>query len=158
MAFARRSLDANGIMPPLVFLHPSSFAEPSPVNPLLNQLQPYPFEKLRQLFSGITPTTAYPAISLGIGEPKHPTPTFIQKALAGHLNGLATYPTTLGSEALREAIAGWLERRYALPKIDPAKQVLPVNGSREALFALAQTIIDPTRDALVMCPNPFYQI
>lgn len=128
------------------------------MNPLLNKLQPYPFEKLRKLFSDITPNAAYPAISLGIGEPKHPTPVFIRQAVTDNLGGLANYPSTIGSEALRSAIAGWLERRYNLPKIDAASQVLPVNGSREALFALAQTVIDPTGDALVMCPNPFYQI
>ncbi len=130
------------------------------MNPLLDKLQPYPFEKLRLLFSGGTPNPAYSAISLGIGEPKHPTPSFIQKALADNLgSGLASYPATAGSEALRGAIAGWLERRYGLPPLNPATQILPVNGSREALFALAQTVIDPSRgDALVMCPNPFYQI
>ncbi|MEC4719466.1 succinyldiaminopimelate transaminase [Noviherbaspirillum sp. CPCC 100848] len=128
------------------------------MNPLLSKLQPYPFEKLRQLFFGVAPNAAYSPISLGIGEPKHPTPPFIKQVLTDNLNGLASYPSTLGSEALRMSIAGWLERRYGLPKIDPATQVLPVNGSREALFALAQTVIDPTRDALVMCPNPFYQI
>lgn len=133
------------------------------MNPLLDKLQPYPFEKLRQLFSGVTPNPAYPAISLGIGEPRHPTPAFIQKSLTDNLGGLANYPSTTGSDALRASIAGWLERRYGLPKIDAAKQILPVNGSREALFALAQTVIDPTRvtadgGALVMCPNPFYQI
>jgi len=128
------------------------------VNPHLNQLQPYPFEKLRQLFSDVTPNPAFAPISLGIGEPKHPTPAFIKHAMAEHLGGLASYPSTAGSDALRGTIAAWLERRYALPKIDPATQVLPVNGSREALFALAQTVIDPATDALVLCPNPFYQI
>jgi len=128
------------------------------VNPLLNQLQPYPFEKLRQLFASVTPNAAYRPISLGIGEPKHPTPTFIQQALADNLDGLATYPTTAGTDALRQTIADWLERRYKLPKLDPATQVLPVNGSREALFALAQTVIDPNAKALVICPNPLYQI
>ncbi|WP_136417344.1 MULTISPECIES: succinyldiaminopimelate transaminase [Oxalobacteraceae] len=133
------------------------------MNPLLDKLQPYPFEKLRLLFSQITPNPDYSAIGLGIGEPKHPTPAFIQKALTDNLAGLANYPSTAGSEALRSAIAGWLERRYNLPKLNPATQILPVNGSREALFALAQTVIDPTRQApgggpLVMCPNPFYQI
>ncbi|SNS76549.1 succinyldiaminopimelate aminotransferase apoenzyme [Noviherbaspirillum humi] len=128
------------------------------MNPLLDQLQPYPFEKLRRLFAGVTPNSAYSPISLGIGEPKHPTPRFIQQALADNLDGLASYPTTAGSEALRAGIAGWLERRYGLPKIDAATQVLPVNGSREALFALAQTVIDPRPGALVVCPNPFYQI
>lgn len=128
------------------------------MNPLLSQLQPYPFEKLRQLFATITPNPAYRPISLGIGEPKHPTPAFIKKALADHLDGLASYPSTAGTDALRATIAGWLERRYGLPKLDPATQVLPVNGSREALFALAQTVVDPTQQALVMCPNPLYQI
>jgi N-succinyldiaminopimelate aminotransferase len=128
------------------------------VNPFLDKLQPYPFEKLRQLFSGLTPNPTYQPISLGIGEPKHPTPAFIQKALADNLGGLANYPTTAGSDALRATIANWLERRYGLPKLDPASQILPVNGSREALFALAQTVINPTPGALVMCPNPFYQI
>jgi N-succinyldiaminopimelate aminotransferase len=128
------------------------------VNPHLDKLQPYPFEKLRQLFAGVTPNALYPPISLGMGEPKHPTPPFIHKALTHNLQGLATYPTTHGSPELRGAIAGWLERRYGIPALDPATQVLPVNGSREALFALAQTVIDPAAKPLVMCPNPFYQI
>jgi len=128
------------------------------VNPLLAKLQPYPFEKLRQLFSGVTPNTAYTPISLGIGEPKHPTPAFIQQSLADNLDGLASYPTTAGSDALRAAICTWLERRYQLPKLNPATDVLPVNGSREALFALAQAVIDPAAKAVVVCPNPFYQI
>jgi N-succinyldiaminopimelate aminotransferase len=132
------------------------------VNPYLAKLQPYPFEKLRQLFAGITPNSAYRAISLGIGEPKHPTPAFIKQALVDNLQGLAAYPATLGSEDLRMAIATWLEQRFSLPKIDPATEVLPVNGSREALFAFAQTVITPAApcqpSTLVMCPNPFYQI
>jgi N-succinyldiaminopimelate aminotransferase len=128
------------------------------VNPHLDNLQPYPFEKLRQLFAGVPVNTDLAAISLGMGEPKHPTPRFIQQALIDHVDGLASYPTTIGSEALRGAIASWLERRYALPALNAATQVLPVNGSREALFALAQTVIDPQANALVMCPNPFYQI
>lgn len=128
------------------------------MNPLLAKLQPYPFEKLRQLFSGVTPNPDFSAISLGIGEPKHPTPAFIQQALADNLSGLATYPTTAGSDSLRQAICGWLERRYQLPTLNPATEVLPVNGSREALFALAQVVIDPAAKAVVVCPNPFYQI
>ncbi|RZI42287.1 succinyldiaminopimelate transaminase [Herbaspirillum sp. HC18] len=128
------------------------------MNPLLNKLQPYPFEKLKQLFSGVTPNPALSPVGLGIGEPKHPTPAFICKALSDNFAGLASYPSTAGSDALRGAIAGWLERRYGLPKIDAATQVLPVNGSREALFSFAQTVIDPSRNALIMCPNPFYQI
>ena len=126
------------------------------MNPLLSRLQPYPFERLRQLFAGVTPNPAYRPISLGIGEPRHATPQFIQDALAGDLaTGLAGYPPTAGSPALREACAGWLQRRYGV-QVDPATQVLPVLGSREALFALAQTVVDPTQPgATVVCPNPF---
>ncbi|TFW11522.1 succinyldiaminopimelate transaminase [Massilia arenosa] len=128
------------------------------MNPNLDQLHPYPFEKLRQLFAGVTPNAEYSAISLGIGEPKHATPAFIQKALVNAMSGLANYPSTIGTDALRAAIAGWLQRRYGIPALDPATQVLPVNGSREALFAFAQAVIDPASRALVVCPNPFYQI
>jgi N-succinyldiaminopimelate aminotransferase len=132
------------------------------VNPFLAKLQPYPFEKLRQLFAGITPNPAYTPISLGMGEPKHPTPPFIQQAIVDNLKGLAAYPATIGSDELRSTIANWLMQRFKLPAINPATQVLPVNGSREALFAIAQTVISPTPEgaakALVMCPNPFYQI
>ncbi|USE78752.1 succinyldiaminopimelate transaminase [Cupriavidus gilardii] len=129
------------------------------MNPRLDLLQPYPFEKLKALFAGIEPNGALRPISFGIGEPKHPTPRFIRDALAESLGGLANYPTTAGSEALRQCIAGWLERRYGLPRVDPASQVLPVTGSREALFAFAQTVVDGIRPgALVLCPNPFYQI
>jgi N-succinyldiaminopimelate aminotransferase len=128
------------------------------MNPDLERLQPYPFEKLRALFAGVTPSAAHAPISLSIGEPKHATPEFIKQVLTAHLGGLATYPLTAGTPALRQAIAAWLERRYDLPAIDPATQVLPVNGSREALFAIAQTVIDRTRSAAVVCPNPFYQI
>ncbi|MGZ3184638.1 MAG: succinyldiaminopimelate transaminase [Telluria sp.] len=128
------------------------------MNPNLDKLHPYPFEKLRQLFAGVTPDPANAPISLGIGEPKHATPAFIERALAHGLQGLASYPSTHGSDALRGAIAAWLERRYGLPHIDPATQVLPVNGSREALFAIAQAVIDPRGAPLVVCPNPFYQI
>lgn len=129
------------------------------MNPHLEQLHPYPFEKLRQLFAGVVPSTEHTAISLGIGEPKHPTPAFIQRALTHHIAGLASYPSTHGSDALREAIAHWLQRRYGVPPVNPATMVLPVNGSREALFALAQCVIDASQpDPLVVCPNPFYQI
>lgn len=132
------------------------------MNPHLAKLHPYPFEKLRQLFAGVTPNSQYAPISLGIGEPKHPTPAFIREALADSLGGLASYPSTLGSEALRLSIASWLEQRYGLPALNPATQILPVSGSREALFSFAQTVIAPAGpglpSALVMCPNPFYQI
>ena len=129
------------------------------MNPLLTKLQPYPFERLRQLFAGVTPNPALRHISLGIGEPKHATPSFIMQALTDALGtGLAGYPATAGELALRQACAAWVERRYGL-KLDAATQVLPVLGSREALFSLAQTVIDPTRaGATVVSPNPFYQI
>ncbi|MES2424023.1 MAG: succinyldiaminopimelate transaminase [Pseudomonadota bacterium] len=127
------------------------------MNPLLSRLQPYPFERLRALFAGITPNPAYSAISLGMGEPKHPTPEFIKTTMAGAMAGLAAYPATAGEPTLREACANWIQRRYGLA-INPATQVLPVNGSREALFALAQTVIDPSQKPVVISPNPFYQI
>ncbi|MDA8446697.1 succinyldiaminopimelate transaminase [Paracidovorax valerianellae] len=128
------------------------------MNPLLSQLQPYPFERLRQLFAGVTPPEGVRPISLGMGEPRHPTPAFIKDAFTQSLSGLASYPATAGDPALRKACAAWMQRRYGLT-LDAATQVLPINGSREALFAFAQTIIDPTRaGATVVCPNPFYQI
>ncbi len=129
------------------------------MNPLLAKLQPYPFERLRQLFNGVTPSPAHTAISLGIGEPKHATPGFIKDALHAGLDALAVYPATAGELKLRSAFTGWLQRRYGLA-LDPATQVLPVNGSREALFALAQTVIDTGTQSppVVVSPNPFYQI
>jgi N-succinyldiaminopimelate aminotransferase len=133
-------------------------AEPK-LNPQLALLQPYPFERLRQLFAGITPPAERRPINLSLGEPKHPTPSLILEALAGAGKGLANYPTTIGAPALREAIAAWLRRRHGLAQLDPETQVLPVLGSREALFAFAQTVIDRGRDgATVVVPNPFYQI
>ena len=129
------------------------------MNPELDRLQPYPFQKLASLFRDVTANKDYRAISLSIGEPKHTTPQFIKDAVTASLGGLANYPTTSGSDALRSAIANWLERRYDIPLPDFKTQVLPVNGSREALFAFAQTVIDRTRNApVVVCPNPFYQI
>jgi N-succinyldiaminopimelate aminotransferase len=127
------------------------------MNPLLSSLQPYPFERLKQLFSTVTPNPAYAPISLGIGEPRHATPQLVLDALAKATAQLAAYPATAGLPALRESCVNWMQRRYGL-KLDAATQVLPVNGSREALFAFAQTVIDPTREAVVVCPNPFYQI
>ena len=128
------------------------------MNPLLARLHPYPFERWRELTRGIVPPAHLAPISLGIGEPRHATPTLIEAALIKALPGLSSYPTTLGEAGLREAIAGWVQRRYGVA-LDAATQVLPVTGSREALFAFAQTVIDPTRaGATVVCPNPFYQI
>lgn len=128
------------------------------MNQLLTKLQPYPFERLRELLAGVVPEPSLPALNLSIGEPKHPTPRLLTDAMTGALAGLATYPATAGGAELRAAIAAWLTRRYGLESIDPATQVLPINGSREALFAFAQTVVDASADALVVCPNPFYQI
>ena len=128
------------------------------MNPLLARLHPYPFERLRELTRGITPNPAFKPIGLGIGEPKHATPELIRRTLTDNLAGLASYPATAGEPRLREACAAWVQRRYGVT-LDAGTQVLPVNGSREALFALAQTVIDPTKPgATVVCPNPFYQI
>ena len=128
------------------------------MNPHLSRLQPYPFERLKQLLAGVKPNPDYRPISLGIGEPKHATPALVIQALTANLAGLSSYPATAGEPALREAVAGWLQRRYGLD-VNPATQVLPVNGTREALFALTQTVVDGTRPgATVLCPNPFYQI
>jgi N-succinyldiaminopimelate aminotransferase len=128
------------------------------MNPLLARLHPYPFERWRELTRDITPPPHLKPISLGIGEPRHATPQLIEDALMQALPGLSSYPATAGEPVLREAIAGWLQRRYGVA-VDPLTQVLPVGGSREALFAFAQTVIDPTRPgATVVCPNPFYQI
>lgn len=130
------------------------------MNPHLNLLQPYPFQRLRELFQGITPNPAFSPINLSIGEPKHATPAIISDALTTNLSGLASYPTTLGVPALREAINQWLQRRYQIPALNIDKAILPVNGSREALFAFAQAVIDPTvsQQPVVISPNPFYQI
>lgn len=129
------------------------------MNPDLHKLQPYPFQKLAALFRDVQPNPDYRAISLSIGEPKHATPQFIRDALTNNLDGLANYPTTAGSDALRSTIANWLAARYGIPPLDAKTQVLPVNGSREALFAFAQAVIDRTKNnPAVVCPNPFYQI
>lgn len=129
------------------------------MNPNLDKLQPYPFQRLRDLFQGITPNPELSPINLSIGEPKHETPPFIKQALAENLSGLANYPTTAGIAALRQTISTWLSRRYGIPALDPEKAIIPVNGSREALFAFAQAVIDGARPApVVISPNPFYQI
>lgn len=128
------------------------------MNSRLDQLQPYPFQKLRELFAGVSPSAALAPINLSIGEPKHATPEFIKEALAANMAGLSNYPPTQGSDALRQSIAAWCGRRYGVEP-DPATEVLPVNGSREALFAFAQAVVDPTRHKKrVVSPNPFYQI
>ena len=129
------------------------------MNPNLNLLQPYPFQRLRDLFKGTTANPAYSAINLSIGEPKHATPQLVKDALVNNLAGLASYPTTIGSLALREAISNWISRRYDVPLLNPETAILPVTGSREALFAFAQLIIDSSKpNPVVISPNPFYQI
>lgn len=129
------------------------------MNPHLQLLQPYPFQRLRDLFKGITPNPTFTAINLSIGEPKHATPKLIQDALIQNIAGLANYPTTIGVLGLREAISQWIARRYNIPALNPETAILPVTGSREALFAFAQVIVDGTKkDPVVISPNPFYQI
>ena len=128
------------------------------MNPLLQRLQPYPFERLKQLFSTVTPSAKYPPISLGIGEPRHATPQLVLDALAASTEALSSYPATAGLPALRQSCANWVHRRYGLA-LNPDNQILPINGSREALFAFAQTVVDGSKTgATVVCPNPFYQI
>jgi N-succinyldiaminopimelate aminotransferase len=130
------------------------------MNNALQQLQPYPFEKLRALLGSVTPNPDKNPIALSIGEPKHTSPAFVAKALADNLDQMAVYPTTAGIPALREAIAKWCEGRFSVPQgwLDAGKHVLPVNGTREALFAFTQTVVNRSDDALVVSPNPFYQI
>ncbi|MDX8386719.1 MAG: succinyldiaminopimelate transaminase [Gallionella sp.] len=129
------------------------------MNPDLQKLQPYPFQKLAGLFREVQPEPSYHPIRLSIGEPKHDTPQFVRDALIDHMDGLANYPTTNGSDTLRHSISNWLATRYGISAPDEKTQVLPVNGSREALFALTQTVIDRTRiNPVVICPNPYYQI
>lgn len=129
------------------------------MNPRLGTLNPYPFERLRGLLAQAgTPTHGLTPINLSIGEPKHDTPAVIMQAMQQALGGLSVYPPTKGSPAVREAIAGWISRRYGIAPPNPDTQVLPVAGSREALFAFAQVVVDAADDALVVCPNPFYQI
>jgi N-succinyldiaminopimelate aminotransferase len=128
------------------------------MNPNLEKLHPYPFQKLRDLFAGIQPQPNLGAINLSIGEPKHATPALIKSALTDNLAGLANYPTTLGSAELRAAISEWLTRRYGIPALHIDKEIVPVNGSREALFAFAQAVVDARNNAVVVSPNPFYQI
>ena len=128
------------------------------MNSRLAQLHPYPFQKLRELFAGVTPNPEFAPINLSIGEPKHPTPEFIKQALMQNLAGLASYPLTNGSDTLRKSLAAWGQRRYGV-ELDPGSEVLPVNGSREALFAFAQAVVDPGKHKKrVVSPNPFYQI
>lgn len=128
------------------------------MNPDIQRLQPYPFERLVALTAGIRPPPELPPITLTIGEPRHAAPEPVRAALRESLHLLAQYPATRGSEDLRTAAADWLQQRYAIPLPDARTQVLPVSGTREALFAIAQACVAPIPGALVLCPNPFYQI
>ena len=128
------------------------------MNPDLGHLQAYPFEKLAALFKGATPPADLKPIALSIGEPKHPAPAFVKEVLAQHMGGLSVYPTTKGIPELRQAIAHWLVQRFALQAVDAETQVLPVNGTREALFSFTQAVVDRARKPLVVMPDPFYQI
>lgn len=131
------------------------------MNPLLKRLQPYPFEKLAELKRDATPPEDLRHIALSIGEPKHAPPDFALQALSDNLSSLAKYPLTKGEPALREAIAKWATRRFHLDAktyLSAETQVLPVAGTREALFSFTQACVDPSADAVVVMPNPFYQI
>jgi N-succinyldiaminopimelate aminotransferase len=135
------------------------------MNPGLSKCHPYPFEKLAQLKHGITAPKDKPPISLSIGEPAHATPKFIEEALFDNIKGLGNYPTTKGIPELRGAIAVWLTARFKLPSgsMNPDTQILPVSGTREALFSIAQCVIDNSKlenndKPVVIMPNPFYQI
>lgn len=157
-----------GMEPAWTFAYTIPPTQDDPMNSDLGRLQPYPFERLAALKHGLVPPADRHHIALSIGEPKHPTPALVTDALIAHLHQLAVYPTTRGTPALRETIAAWLSKRFELGTagstgpgrlgIDPATQILPVNGTREALFAFAQAVIDQSQDALVLMPNPFYQI
>lgn len=130
------------------------------MNPLLEKLQPYPFEKLKALLSDVKPPATKTAISLSIGEPKHEAPNIVKQALIDHIDKLSVYPTTIGLLELRQAMASWVEKRFSVPQgwVTPENHILPVNGTREALFSFTQAVVDNSKEALVISPNPFYQI
>lgn len=130
------------------------------MNTRLDKLKPYPFERLNALKQGISANPANPHIALSIGEPKHPPPDFIVDLLTAAqplTRDLSTYPATRGSDELRESIARWLLRRFDAT-VDPTRQILPVAGTREALFSFGQAILSGTHGSLGVLPNPFYQI
>jgi N-succinyldiaminopimelate aminotransferase len=131
------------------------------VNPFLEELQPYPFERLRGLISGVTPPAGLSPIAMSIGEPRHPAPACVREALVSNLDGLSSYPPTAGSPALRQAIADWLAGRYRLAGVDPDTQVLPANGSKEAIFSIAHALVGHQAGQprpCVLMPNPCYQV
>jgi N-succinyldiaminopimelate aminotransferase len=140
--------------------HPQTENNRRLMNPHLQKLQSYPFEKLARLKQGVQPPADKAHIALSIGEPQHATPHFISEALIAHLHGLTHYPATKGMPELRQSIADWLSNRFQLPAgaIDPERHILPVNGTREALFSFAQCVVDSAEKPLVLMPNPFYQI
>ena len=130
------------------------------MNPDLNRLHPYPFEKLTKLKAGIQVPDHLSSISLGIGEPKHPSPDFVKQVIADNLDKLANYPSTKGTDELRKTIADWATRRFQLAPgtLSPERNIVPVNGTREGIFSLVQSVIDSDRPAAVVSPNPFYQV
>jgi N-succinyldiaminopimelate aminotransferase len=128
------------------------------MNPDLQKLQPYPFEKLTALKAQVSPNESLKPIALSIGEPKHPAPKFVTQCLIDNISRVEKYPTTKGIPELREAIADWLKQRFQLTQISSEQQIVPVNGTREALFAFTQAVIDRSKNGLVISPNPFYQI
>lgn len=135
------------------------------MNPDLQLLQPYPFEKLTALKAAADVTSQDPHIALSIGEPKHPAPEFVLETLKQELQRVENYPTTKGLPELNQTIADWLTRRFKLQGVDASSQVIPVNGTREAIFAFTQAAINrgqigdnKNTTPLVVCPNPFYQI
>jgi N-succinyldiaminopimelate aminotransferase len=127
-------------------------------NPYLNKLQPYPFEKLRRLLNGVTPPKDMEHISLSIGEPKHAAPAFALQSLHDNEDKYGQYPASKGIPELRQAIAEWLKKRFSLDAVDPETQIIPLQGTREGLFAIAQALIEPKPGTTVVMPNPFYQI
>lgn len=130
------------------------------MNHNLDRLHPYPFEKLTRLKAGISAPEGLSSISLGIGEPKHPSPEFVKQVIADNLDKLANYPTTKGTDELRHAIARWATRRFELTpgSLTPEQHIVPVNGTREGIFSLVQSVVDSSRKATVVSPNPFYQV
>ncbi|EQD34296.1 aminotransferase class I and II [mine drainage metagenome] len=130
------------------------------MNPNLDSLLPYPFERLARLIAHDAPPDDRPLIRMSIGEPRHPAPPALVNCLKESLDDLGRYPTARGEPELREAIASWATRRFSLKpgQLNPTSQILPVSGTREGLFAIAQTVIDPHRAPVVAMPNPFYQI
>lgn len=131
------------------------------MNPILKSLPPYPFDRLRTLLGEVSPNAVYSPIALSIGEPRHPSPACVRLALTAALDGLSSYPPTAGGPELRSAVADWLAERHAGAKLDPETEILPVNGSKEALFSIADALLSPLEDgspATVIIPNPCYQV